>query len=229
MPRAGNRVAVPGCIHRDAASSPRRWNPICWGSASLPRGDSLGNRNEPPTQDPARRPRGASGLLAADHIAGARPGHGLLRRRARPPGRAGARAARGPRRRPAARRGLARRRRPRPAMRWRGSTSSSPTWSGPTAIPRACGIRADSTRTSAPGLRAAAQEVMDPDTSRGSSDGFRFRQHDRRGDRPVLVPLRRRAGARSSSIPGTRMVNPTTGWTDHLARFVATTVWGGAL
>jgi hypothetical protein len=83
-----------------------------------------------------------------------------------------------------------------------------------------------------PGIRilayVPAQEVFDPERIAGVADGFRYRRqldrdlapswylHDGSGD-PVVF------------FPGTRMVNPTTGWSDHLARFMATTVMGTGL
>ncbi len=74
----------------------------------------------------------------------------------------------------------------------------------------------------------ASQEVMDPETLASVGDGFRFRRELAQGIDPSWY-LRNGAGEPAVFFASTWMMNPTTGWSDHLARFMTRRVLSSGL
>jgi hypothetical protein len=73
-----------------------------------------------------------------------------------------------------------------------------------------------------------SQEIMDEDNLASVSDGFRFRKELAAGIDPSWY-LMDGHGQHAVFYPGTWMLNPGTGWRDHLARFVSDNVLSSGL
>jgi hypothetical protein len=73
-----------------------------------------------------------------------------------------------------------------------------------------------------------SEEIMDADTLASVGDGFRFRKELAEGVDPSWY-LGDGAGGHAVFYPSTWMLNPTTGWTDHLAAFMTRRVLSSGL